>query len=89
MNLRPLNSLYSDGPSQLGTGYSDYASIGFKNTSGADETARLAGGMILSGPEVDPIPANESPVVLFDLPGISLFNSHYLLPIGRFPVELS
>ena len=45
--------------------------------------------MILSGPEVDPIPANESRVVLFDLPGISLFNSHYLLPIGRFPVELS
>jgi hypothetical protein len=45
--------------------------------------------MILSGPEVDPIPAGQSRVVLFDLPGISLFNSHYLLPIGRFPVELS
>ena len=28
-------------------------------------------------------------MVLFDLPGISLFNSLYLLPIGRFPVELS
>jgi hypothetical protein len=25
MNLRPLNSLYSDGPSQLGTGFSDYS----------------------------------------------------------------
>ena len=28
-------------------------------------------------------------MVLFDLPGVSLFDSHYLLPIGRFPVELS
>jgi hypothetical protein len=28
MNLRPLNSLYSDGPSQLGTGYSDYTQSG-------------------------------------------------------------
>ena len=27
MNLRPLNSLYSDGPSQLGTGYSDYTRV--------------------------------------------------------------
>ena len=27
--------------------------------------------------------------MLFDLPGLSLFNSHYLLPIGRFPVELT
>jgi hypothetical protein len=80
MNLRPLNSLYSDGPSQLGTGFSDYSKVG---------TALLTNGMILGGPEVDPIPANGSRKVVFDLPGISLFNSHYLLPIGRFPVELT
>jgi hypothetical protein len=80
MNLRPLNSLYSDGPSQLGTGFSDYGKVG---------TAQVTNGLILSGPEVDPIPAGGSRVVLFDLPGLSLFNSHYLLPIGRFPVELT
>ena len=90
MNLRPLKSLYSDGPSQLGAGHSDYTALEYRNKAGTGEdSARIAGGMVLSGPEVDPIPANESRVVLFDLPGISLFNSHYLLPIGRFPVELS
>jgi hypothetical protein len=90
MNLRPLNSLYSDGPSQLGTGYSDYTQSGVQERwRHCGASARLPNGMILSGPEVDPIPAGQSRVVLFDLPGISLFNSHYLLPIGRFPVELS
>ena len=89
MNLRPINSLYSDGVSQLGTGFSDYSTITYNNTSGNDRTSRLPNGMILSGPEVDPIPANGSRKVVFDLPGLSLFNSHYLLPIGRFPVELT
>jgi hypothetical protein len=88
MNLRPLNSLYSDGPSQLGTGYSDYTQVNYTN-AGGNLNLRLPNGMIIGGPEVDPIPAGQSRVVLFDLPGISLFNSHYLLPIGRFPVELS
>ena len=61
----------------------------YRNKAGTGEDAAfLANGMILSGPEADPVPPNESRVVLFDLPGISLFNSHYLLPIGRFPVEL-
>ena len=41
MNLRPLNSLYSDGPSQLGTGFADYSSISYKNQANADATARL------------------------------------------------
>jgi hypothetical protein len=91
MNLRPLNSLYSDGPSQLGTGFSDYMQLSYAGPSTAtgDKLARLSNGLILSGPEVDPIPANGSRKVIFDLPGISLFNSHYLLPIGRFPVELT
>ena len=62
----------------------------YRNAAGtAAASARLPKGMILSGPEVDPIPAGESRVLLLDLPGISLFKSHYLLPIGRFPVELS
>jgi hypothetical protein len=80
MNLRPLNSLYSDGPSQLGTGFSDYK---------IDTNKLYTNGLILSGPEVDPIPPGQSRNVIFDLPGLSLFNSHYLLPIGRFPVELT
>ena len=58
MNLRPLNSLYSDGPSQLGTGYSDYRRVECQNPGDtAAPSARLPNGLILSGPEVDPIPA--------------------------------
>ena len=48
MNLRPLNSLHSDGPSQLGTGYLDYTRVDYMdagNTGGA--SVRLANGMIL------------------------------------------
>ena len=86
MNLRPGNSLCSDGPSQLGTGYSDYTRVECRNAAGtAAASVRLPNGFILSGPEVDPIPAGGSRVVLFDLPGISLFNSPYLRPIGRSP----
>ena len=38
MNLRPLNSLYSDGPSQLGTGCSDYATLEHKNHSNNNDS---------------------------------------------------
>ena len=62
----------------------------YRNKAGTGEDAAfLTNGMILSGPEADPIPPTESRVVLFDLPGVSLFNSHYLMPIGRFPVDLT
>ena len=90
MNLRPPNSLHGDGPSQLGAGYSDYTRVECRNAAGtAAAAARLPNGLILSGPEVDPIPAGGSRTVVFDLPGISIFSSHYLLPIGRFPVDLT
>jgi hypothetical protein len=40
------------------------------------------------GPDVEQIPGNASRRVIFDLPGVSILNNHYLLPIGRYPLEL-
>jgi hypothetical protein len=48
--------------------------------------------MVVGGPELDPIGNTDCHprigTVVFDLPGISILNNHYLLPIGRFPLEL-
>jgi hypothetical protein len=41
------------------------------------------------GPDVEHIPGNSARRVVFDLPGISILNNHYLLPLGRYPLELT
>jgi hypothetical protein len=40
------------------------------------------------GPTPEHIDPGETRTITCDLPGLGLFASHYLLPIGRFPVEL-
>ena len=93
-SFKPANANYSDGVGQLGTGYSDTANVLSAITvSGAgavtaSSKANVAEGIRLLGPDVDPIPANSSRRVIFDLPGISALNNHYLLPLGRYPLEI-
>ena len=86
-SFKPVNANYSDGVSQLGTGYSDYFPIAAASGVAGDNRL-VANGLTIGGPEIDVIPAGASRTVLFDLPGISILNNHYLLPIGRFPLEL-
>ena len=91
--FRPANANYSDGVAQLGTGYSDTTNVVATATiaSSALTTtkANVAEGIRLLGPDVDPIEPNTSRRVIFELPGISALNNHYLLPIGRYPIELT
>ena len=46
-------------------------------------------GLALSGPEEEVIPAGQSRVVVFDLPGCAVTNSHFLLYLQQFPLELT
>ena len=74
--------------SQVGTGYSDYRLIA--GSPGVLHT----NGMPINGPEIEVIAASSDAdgdfehTVMFDLPGISILNNHYLLPIGHFPLEI-
>ena len=45
-------------------------------------------GLALNGPEEECIPAGQSRVVVFDLPGCAVTNSRYLLYLQQFPLEL-
>ena len=45
--------------------------------------------LALDDPEQGPIPAGQSRVVNFDLPACAVTNSHYLLYLNQFPLELS
>ena len=80
MSFRPANANYSDGVAQLGTGYHDQIIEGGEIH---------ANGIRLLGPDVELIPGNSARRVIFDLPGVSILNNHYLLPLGRYPLEIT
>jgi hypothetical protein len=94
-SFKSANANYSDGVCQLGTGYNDTATVvtnATYNATGPAVTqtkANVGEGIRMLGPDVDPIPATKSRRVIFDLPGISALNNHYLLPIGRYPIEIT
>ena len=92
-SFKPANANYSDGVGQLGTGYNDTANVvataTFASSTLTTTKANVSEGIRLQGPDVDPIAGNSSRRVLFDLPGISALNNHYLLPIGRYPIEIT
>ena len=56
---------------------------------GATEPVFIRHGLALSGPEEEVIPEGQSRVVVFDLPGCAVTNSHYLLYLQQFPLELT
>jgi hypothetical protein len=90
-SFKPINANYSDGVSQVGTGYSDQRLV--EGTAPRPNVLHT-NGLIMNGPDVEVIAASSDAdgdferTVMFDLPGVSILNNHYLLPIGRFPLEL-
>ena len=83
-SFKPVNANYSDGVGQLGTGFPDMRPI----LSAGAIVPNVPNGLRMLGPDVEQIPGNASRRVIFDLPGVSILNNHYLLPIGRYPLEL-
>ena len=57
--------------------------------AGATTPELMRGGLALDGPDPEPIPAGQSRVVNFDLPACAVTNSHYLLYLNQFRLELS
>ena len=72
------------------TGTNDSGQFAILQTSAnATTPALVRGGMAPDGPDREPIPAGQSRVVNFDLPACAVTNSHYLLYLNQFPLELS
>ena len=46
-------------------------------------------GLALNGPEEESIPAGQSRIVVFDLPGCAVTKPHFLLYLQQFPLELT
>ena len=55
----------------------------------ATEPVFIRHGLALRGPEEEVIPEGQSRVVVFDLPRCAVTNSHFLLCLQQFPLELT
>ena len=72
------------------TGAGDNGRTNVQATSTPNPTPTfIRHGLALNGPEEEFIPVVQSRIVVFDLPGCAVTNSHYLLCLQQFPLELT
>ena len=79
---------YNQGVAMTGTDDDGQSNVLIAPVSGPTSNF-IRHGLALNGPGEEWIAPNSSRTVVFDLPGCSLTNSHFLLWLQQFPLELS